>query len=107
MTEFALPTRIERRLCETRGVMKDFVVEDRPYRIEKDVFNERTGTRSDTEVALTDMEIMLAGRLDIFFDKDGSRNECNWPWTGEDKRRKKAAAKPAKKKGGKKAAKKK
>lgn len=101
MEKLTLPTRIERRMNEVRGEYRDVPVEDRPYRVRKNQFNELRGERGDVEAPLSDMEILLAGGLEIFFKADGSREDANWPWTGEDKRKKpvkKVAAKKPKKK---------
>ena len=96
--KLVLPTRIERRMNEARGEYRDIAVEDRPFRVRKNQFNELRGTREDVEAPLSDMEILLAGGLELFFKADGSREDANWPWTGEDKRVKKVAKKKAKKK---------
>jgi len=107
--KLVLPTKIESKFIEVRGEYRDVAVEDRPYRVRENQFNELRGEYGDVEAPLTDMEIMLAGGLEIFFKADGSREAVNWPWTGEDKRTRKAAAKkaPAKKKAKKKVSKKK
>ena len=106
--KLVLPTRTENKLIEERGERRDVQVEDRPFRLLKNQFIEHKGIYDDVEAPLSDMEILLAGGLEVFFNSDSEREAENWPWTGEDKRKKKAAKKaPAKKKAGKKAAKKK
>ena len=93
-----LPTRTAKVFRETRGDFVDGEVEDRPYRVLKDQFNELRGTVEDVDEPLTDMEILLAGGLDVFFTADGKRVSGNWPWTGEDMRPKRVAPKPVAKK---------
>lgn len=109
MDKLTLPTRTERQMNEVRGEYRNVQVEDRPYRLLKNQFNELRGTYEDVKAPLSDMEILLAGGLEVFFDADSKHIEANWPWAGEDKRTRKAAAKkkPAKKKAKKKVSKKK
>lgn len=105
MDKLRLPTRVERKMNEVRGEMQDMHVEDRPFRTLKNQFNESKGIYEDVDAPLSDMEILLAGGLEVFFDKDSEREEANWPWSGEDQRKPKKA--PAKKKAKKKVSKKK
>jgi hypothetical protein len=86
MDKMTLPTRTERRVDEVRGVVKDVQIEDRPYVLLKDEFNEIRGVREDVKQPLTDMEILMAGGLEVFFTSSGQRVHCNWPWRGEDQR---------------------
>ena len=101
-----LPTRTVNQFNEVRGEYRDVQVEDRPYRILENQWMELKGTYEDVREYLTDMEILVAGGLDVFFDDDGERLDVNWPWTGTDQRKpKKAAKKKVKKKAKKKASK--
>lgn len=100
MDKLTLPTRIEKKFIEVRGEYRDVPVEDRPYRVMKNQFNELRGIHEDKALPLSDMEILLAGGIEVFFTPDGKRVEANWPWTGEDARPTPVAPKkaPAKKK---------
>lgn len=105
--KLTLPVRIEKKFIEARGTYRDVAVEDRPYRVMENQFNEQKGIYEDRELPLSDMEILLAGGLEVFFNSDGSRVDANWPWTGEDKSTRPAKKKVAKKKAKKKVSKKK
>lgn len=80
-----IPKRTERVFNEMRGEYRDIQIEDRPYRLLERQYSERKGCYEDVEVPLTDMEIMEAGGLEVFFD--GDKRTVNWPWSGKDKRK--------------------
>ena len=75
-----LPTKTIRKLNEVRGEMQDFEVEDRPYRIQRNVPNELKGTVEDIKVPLTDVEILEAGGVRAFFDANDERVDGMWPY---------------------------
>jgi len=79
--KLVLPTRSQRKFLENRGTYADVQVEDRPYRIAEHQFNERRGIYEDVMVPLSDYEILEAGGIEKFFNKDGSRKggEKVWP----------------------------
>ena len=79
MSKLKIPARTERLFNEVRGEYRDIKVEDRPFWIEKNVFNEDKGHREDRKVFLTDYEILEAGGLAAFFTKDGKRKAGAWP----------------------------
>lgn len=88
MDKLTLPTRTANRFVEHRGTYDEVQVEDRPFRVLENQFIEHKGVYEDVEQPLTDMEILLVGGVDVFFDANGKRKAGNWPWTGEDKAKK-------------------
>ena len=79
-----IPTRTENQFIEHRGTYADVQVEDRPFRIIENEFDEKKGCMVDRVEHLTDIEILEAGGIDHFFKKDGSRRVENWP--GQERR---------------------
>lgn len=100
-----LPTRTEVQFIEHRGENREVEVEDRPYRVLENEFNENKGIYEDIERPLTDYDILEAGGLQTFFNDDGTRKNEAWPYD-PDKVVKSAKNRPAKKKAKKKTGKK-
>lgn len=111
MGKLQIPTRTEVRFNEVRGENQAVEVEDRPFRLLENQFNELKGIYEDVEEPLTDYEILEAGGIKRFFNDDGSRREGSWPFDPDTapapRSKKKAKRKAAKKKAKKKTAKKK
>lgn len=102
MAKVSIPKVRQKRFNELRGTTEEVEVEDRPYRIIENEFDELKGHPVDRKVFLTDYEILEAGGIREFFDANDKRIDGMWPYTGE--RVRKA---PAKKKTKKKVSKKK